>query len=148
MKFSTRSTYGLRALLVLACDYQNGPTLLRDVAQRQQLPTTYLEQLMVPLRKSGLLSATRGVNGGYQLARSPEEITLADVLTALEGPFELVECKSIANCNIAPCSCALKQVMDGANTLLTDYFTQITLAELCRRQHELLGDTPQFECAV
>jgi Rrf2 family iron-sulfur cluster assembly transcriptional regulator len=135
-------------MLVLACDYQSGPTLLRDIAQRQQLPTTYLEQLMVPLRKSGLLTATRGVNGGYQLAHDPETITLAQVITALEGPLELVECKSIANCNTPPCACALKMVMDEAGSLLTNYFAEITLAELCRRQHQLLEEVTPLELAI
>jgi Rrf2 family cysteine metabolism transcriptional repressor len=137
VKLSTRSTYGLRALAVLACKYGQGPVLLRDIVEVQQLPTTYLEQLMVLLRKSGLVSATRGVNGGYRLTRDPREVTLAEVIKILEGPINLVECSAIVNCDRRPECCALREYLDNASTVLTDYLTSVTLHDLCTRQHNI-----------
>lgn len=137
MKLSTRSTYGLRALAVLACKYGQGPILLRDIVDAQQLPTTYLEQLMVLLRKSGLVTATRGVNGGYRLTRDPHEVTLLDVINILEGPISLVECSAIVNCDRRPEHCALRELLDGASQVLADYLASITLANLCDRQHAI-----------
>ncbi len=137
MKLSTRSTYGLRALAVLACKYGQGSILLRDIVEIQQLPTTYLEQLMVLLRKSGLVSATRGVNGGYRLNRDPHEVTLLEVVHILEGPINLVECAAIVNCDRTPEMCALRQILDGASAVLSDYLGAITLADLCEKQHHI-----------
>ncbi len=137
MKLSTRSTYGLRALAVLACKYGQGPVLLRDIVEIQHLPTTYLEQLMVLLRKSGLVTATRGVNGGYRLTRDPREVTLAEVVQILEGPINLVECSAIVNCDRQPEHCALRHILNGASQVLTDYLSSITLAELCEQQRAI-----------
>ena len=134
MKLSTRSTYGLRAMMALALEYGHGPILLKDIAERQHLPTTYLEQLMVPLRKARVVTATRGVNGGYVLMRDPEHITLAEVIQVLEGPLELVDCSAVASCHWNPRSCALKSVLTEVSQLLTDFFSKITLAELARQQ--------------
>ncbi|HPM25338.1 MAG TPA: Rrf2 family transcriptional regulator, partial [Phycisphaerae bacterium] len=73
MKLSTRSTYGMRAMLELALAVGQGPVMVREIAERQRLPATYLEQLMVLLRKAGLVNATRGAHGGYALAREPRD---------------------------------------------------------------------------
>ena len=125
-------------MVALALEYGNGPILLKEIAKRQHLPTTYLEQLMVPLRKSRIVTATRGVNGGYVLTRDPEEITLAEVIEILEGPLELVDCSAVANCHWQPRLCALKTVLDEASQLLTNYFRHITLAALASRQAQVL----------
>ncbi|MHB9130852.1 MAG: RrF2 family transcriptional regulator [Armatimonadota bacterium] len=137
MKFSTRSTYGLRAMVALALEYGHGPILLKDIAERRNLPMTYLEQLMVPLRKSGLVSATRGVGGGYLLSRNPEDIALSEVIMALEGPLDLVECVSVSHCCGDLGKCALKEVIDHASEMLVGYFRGITLADLASRQRVL-----------
>lgn len=123
-------------MVVLALEYGQGPILLKDIAERQHLPTTYLEQLMVPLRKSRLVTATRGINGGYILMRPPAEISLADVIQVLEGPLELVDCTAVANCNWHHKSCALKSVLTEASDLLINYFAAISLADLAQKQLE------------
>jgi Rrf2 family protein len=123
-------------MVVLALEYGNGPILLKEIAERQHLPTTYLEQLMVPLRKARLVTATRGINGGYILMRSPQEISLADVIQVLEGPLELVDCTAVANCNWHQKACALKSVLTEASELLIAFFTSISLADLAQKQLE------------
>lgn len=92
MKLSTRSRYGLRAVLELAVEYGNKPLQIRTIAQRQDISNKYLEQLMAILRASGLVRSMRGPKGGYLLAKPPAEIKLSEVFTTLEGPLIPVEC--------------------------------------------------------
>lgn len=134
MKLSTRSTYGMRAMLELALAYGQGPVMVREIAERQRLPATYLEQLMVLLRKAGLVSATRGAHGGYALSRPPMEMTIAEIVEVLEGPLDLVECPSGAGCCGQPQACALCDLWDDAARTLLDFFGSTTLAALAERQ--------------
>jgi Rrf2 family protein len=92
MHISTRGRYGLRALIELALRYGDGPVQLASIARRQGISRKYLEQLMVRLRKAGLVRSFRGVQGGYALARSPSDIRIHEVVEALEGNFAPVAC--------------------------------------------------------
>jgi Rrf2 family protein len=90
MKLSTKTRYGVRALFDIA--YHNGgrATQARDIARRQDVPLRYLEQIFQDLRRASLVDAKRGPRGGYSLARPPEQITLGDVVRAVQGPIELL----------------------------------------------------------
>ena len=134
MKLSTRSTYGMRAMLALAIHYGQGSLMVKDIAEQQHLPATYLEQLMVPLRKSGLVSAVRGAHGGYTLSRPPLDITIAEIIEVLEGPLELAECPVGAGCCGQPETCALMDLWAEASKALVDVFAAITLAGMVERQ--------------
>ena len=92
LKVSSRGHYGLRLMTELARAQGEGPLSLTEVARVEGLPLPYLEQLVVPLRKAGLVEGTRGLHGGYRLSRPPAEITVGDVMRILEGPVALVEC--------------------------------------------------------
>ncbi len=88
MKVSTRGDYASRALLSLALHGgQTTPTSVRDIAERTGLPQPYLEQILLALKGAGLVRSKRGVGGGYVLARAPEEVTLAQVVSAVDGPI-------------------------------------------------------------
>lgn len=88
MKVSTRGDYASRALLSLALHQDaTAPTSVRDIAERTALPQPYLEQILLALKGAGLVRSKRGVGGGYVLARSPEEITLAAIISAVDGPI-------------------------------------------------------------
>ena len=90
MKVSTRGDYASRALLSLALHGDDaGPTSVRDIAERTGLPQPYLEQILLALKGAGLVRSKRGVGGGYVLARSPEEIALSDIVSAVDGPITL-----------------------------------------------------------
>lgn len=90
--FSTRSEYGVRLMVELARHHGEGPISLADVAEHEDLPRPYLEQLVVSLRAAGLVTSTRGARGGYQLTRPPEDIRMGEVLKALEGPIAPMIC--------------------------------------------------------
>jgi Rrf2 family protein len=87
VKVSTRGDYACRALLSLTLHPEEVPTSVRDIAERTGLPQPYLEQILLALKGAGLVRSKRGVGGGYVLAREPAEITLAQVVSAVDGPI-------------------------------------------------------------
>lgn len=89
MRVSTRGDYASRALLSLALDESDSPVSVRDIATRTGLPQPYLEQILLALKGAGLVRSKRGVGGGYVLAREPAEITLGDIVSAVDGPITL-----------------------------------------------------------
>ena len=94
MSFSTKGEYGVRLMVQLGRHYGAGPASLAEIATEEALPRPYLEQLVMSLRDAGLVVSTRGAHGGYELARAPEEIRMADILRALEGPIAPMICAS------------------------------------------------------
>ena len=87
MKVSTRGDYASRALLSLTIHADGTPTSVRDIADRTALPQPYLEQILLALKGAGIVRSKRGVGGGYVLARPPDEITLAQIVSAVDGPI-------------------------------------------------------------
>jgi Rrf2 family transcriptional regulator, cysteine metabolism repressor len=92
--FSTKGEYGVRLMVQLGRHVGSGPASLAEIAAEEDLPRAYLEQLVVSLREAGLVISTRGAHGGYELARPPETISMAEVLRALEGPIAPMMCAS------------------------------------------------------
>ncbi|ADU51345.1 transcriptional regulator, BadM/Rrf2 family [Thermaerobacter marianensis DSM 12885] len=131
MQLSTRGRYGVRAMFELARRYGQGPVPLREVAEAQQLPENYLEQLMAPLRKGGLVQSVRGAQGGYVLARSPRQITVADIVRLLDGPIgpetdqEATGTPSVAD-----------PVWEAVRQAITDVLEGTTLDDLVRQAEE------------
>ncbi len=91
MKISTKGRYGLTIMMELAVKYGEGPTSLKNIAEKHQLSEHYLEQLVAPLRNAGLVKSVRGAYGGYILSQMPEKITSGDVIRVLEGPISPVD---------------------------------------------------------
>lgn len=98
MKITARTEYGIRAMYALAKAYGSGPVSMRAIAQDQQIPENFLEQLLGQLRKAGMVSAMRGPSGGYNLARKPQDISFGDIVSALEGPIALCDCLGGEEC--------------------------------------------------
>ncbi len=86
MRLTMRSDYGAHAVIELARHYGDGPLQCAEIASRQKIPEAYLDQLLSSLRRVGIVRSVRGPHGGHELARPPDELTLGDVVTALEGP--------------------------------------------------------------
>lgn len=87
---SAKGIYGLLAVVELARNYHGNSIQIRDIARRRSIPQHYLEQILVLLKKAGLVESFRGAQGGYALAQDPREMTVQQVLTALEGPLQLI----------------------------------------------------------
>jgi Rrf2 family transcriptional regulator, cysteine metabolism repressor len=133
MKVSTRGEYGMRAMVSLARAFGDGPVALTAVAQDSSVPPAYLEQLMGVLRRSGLVTSTRGAHGGYELARAPEEIRVGDVYRVLEGPVAPMECVSeVEPDDLCPLidGCATRVVWLKVRDNIVEALDSTTLADL------------------
>jgi len=134
MKFSAKEQYALRAMVEVSRHFGAGPVSLSSVAQAQAISSAYLEHVVVPLRAAGLLDSIRGAHGGYQLTRSPQSITVGEVIRALEGTLVSFAC--VSDAGDAPCtrtdvSCAARQVWERVQDKLAEALDSITLADLC-----------------
>ena len=122
MRLSTRGRYGIHAMYDLAVSFKGGPQPLKAIAERQSIPEAYLEQLMAPLRRDGLVKSVRGAQGGYLLSRSPSEITIGQVLRTLEGDLAIIEClieeDACDKADGCPTRKVWKQVRDGLNSVV------------------------------
>ena len=114
MMFSTRAEYGVRVMIQLGRRHGAGPVSLADIAEAEELPLAYLEQLVARLRKAELVTSTRGAHGGYELARAPEEITMAEVVNALEGTLVPMQCFTEPR---RPAACSATTRLDGVREL-------------------------------
>ena len=130
MKLSTRSRYGIHAMYDLACQGPGEPQSIKAIAERQRIPEAYLEQLIGPLRKNGLVRSVRGAQGGYLLARPPEDITMGEVMRALEGDLNLIDCLSEEDACERACSCATRVVWRKVNDGLNQIVDGITLRDI------------------
>lgn len=132
MKISTRGRYGLKAMVDIAANSQSGCVSLKSIAERTNLSESYLEQLIAPIKKAGLVKSVRGANGGYTLAKTPQEISVGDILRVVEGPLELVECLSNnESCGMGDCSCCTtKDVWARLSDSVTSTADNISLSEL------------------
>ncbi|GAC1492882.1 MAG: Rrf2 family transcriptional regulator [Candidatus Limnocylindrales bacterium] len=132
---STRGEYGMRLMVDLARHHGQGSVSLHAVAQREELPEAYLEQLVAVLRKAGLVTGKRGAGGGYVLSREPAEITAGDVVRALEGPIEPQICTAegdpVVNC-VREQDCGTRLVWAKLQSTIAAALDGMTLAELAR----------------
>jgi len=133
MRLTARSEYGLLALIDLGVRFGEGPVSAREVAQRQCIPPKFLEQLLAAMRKAGLVSASRGARGGFTLARDPSEISVLEVVEALEGSLAPTSCDGGQLCGRSG-ACAAASVWSRATEALRDVFTTTSVGDLCSRQ--------------
>jgi Rrf2 family protein len=139
MRVAKRTDYGVRALLDLAEHSGEGPVQSADIAARQDVPEAYLEQLLGTLRKAGLIRSTRGPQGGHVLAMPAEQITLADVVLALEGPMAPMDCVAdLGECERSA-DCALREVWRDIAVSSQRILETVSIAELLRRQRGRAG---------
>ncbi len=122
MKLSTRGRYGIHAMYDLAVNVDCGPQSIKAIAERGGIPEAYLEQLIAVLKREKLVTSTRGAQGGYALARPPEQITVGDVLRALEGGLSLVDCLDEEDACGKSCACPSRvvwmKIRDGLNQIV------------------------------
>lgn len=130
MKISTRGRYGLRAMIDLAVHENTGAIPLREIAEREKISEQYLEQLFANLRKSGLVKSVRGAQGGYLLNHPAEEITVKDIITALEGPIAPAECViGDYDCDYNS-NCVTQKLWVQVKERIDEFFDSVTLASL------------------
>jgi Rrf2 family cysteine metabolism transcriptional repressor len=132
MKVSAKEQYGLRVMAELAKTYGQGPVPLGEVAQEQEISLDYLEQVVPDLRNADLLTSTRGARGGYELARSPDRITVGDVLRALDGDILPMQC--VGDEHKEPCTrteeCGARTVWQTIHDQILHTLDNMRLADL------------------
>ena len=145
MKVSTRGDYASRALLSLALHSEReGPTSVRDIAERTGLPQPYLEQILLALKGAGLVRSKRGVGGGYVLARLPSDITLGEIVSAVDGPIVVGDFgppHEGGACDHEG-QCVLLDVWADVGDHMRRYLDSYTLADCVDRANNFTGITP------
>lgn len=121
MKLSTRGRYGIHAMYDLAAHGGDGPVPIKAISEREHVPEAYLEQLMAVLKRAGLVNSTRGAQGGYTLSREASQISVGEILRALEGGLNLVDCLTEEDACGKSCECpsrvVYQKLRDGLNAL-------------------------------
>ena len=149
LKLTTKGRYGLRAVIDLAMYAKNEPVSLSDVAERQNISISYLEQLIAKLKKAGIVQSTRGAQGGYALAKAPEEISVGEILRALEGSLSPVDCSAVDGEGETECSasnfCVTKYVWKRINDSINDTVNNMFLSELLEESNNVKSDATQVE---
>ncbi len=135
MKVSTKGRYGLKAMVDLAAHSTDGSCVsLKSIAERQGISEAYLEQLIAVLKKNGFVKSIRGAQGGYILEKDINQISVGDILRALEGPLDVVECVSergATSCGSGTCKkCVTKNVWEKISDSLSEVVNSIYLKDL------------------
>ncbi|HYW04545.1 MAG TPA: Rrf2 family transcriptional regulator [Gammaproteobacteria bacterium] len=156
MKLTTRGRYAVTAMLDLALHQGEGPVCLSDVARRQSISLSYLEQLFGPLRREGLVRSTRGPSGGYRLAREGGDISIARIINAVDEPIDPTRCGGARNCQDEQ-SCLTHELWAELGDHIRSFLEHTTLADLmrkegvlavARRQHRAENGMPCVRMAV
>jgi Rrf2 family protein len=129
MSISTKGRYALRMIVDLAEHKNDGYIALKDIAERQSISKKYLEQIVSMLNKSDLLTAGRGFSGGYKLNKSPDKITVAEILKQTEGSMAPVACVENGYCD-RKADCATLYVWQGLDKVINEYLSSITVQDI------------------
>ncbi len=134
MKLTTKGRYAVTAMLDLALHYEKGAVTLADIARRQGISLSYLEQLFAKLRRSGLVDSIRGPGGGYNLAMDPAKISVAEIVIAINENIDARRCAGEKNCHGEE-MCLTHQLWEDLSQRIYDFLHGITLADLVTRPH-------------
>ena len=145
MKISTRGRYGIRLMLTLALNYENGTIPLKVIAKEQGISEKYLEQIINPLTKSGLVKSFRGAQGGYILTNPPAQTTVGEVLRVLEGSLSPVDCVDHTCCQHAD-SCVSLSIWKKMKDALDEVVDNITLEDMAKEFAEKNPDGKFLSC--
>ena len=138
MKLSTKGKYGVRAVFEIARHSGNGPISIKEIAERQGISFSYLEQILHKLGKAGLIESVRGPAGGYLLARKPSELTIGDIVRVLEGPIALSHCLEpgeSADCYQAD-DCVARMVWAKVGAKIEEALDSISFDDLLQRNRK------------
>lgn len=136
MKVNTKVRYGLRAILQIAEGYGGDPVPISAIAESQEISGKYLEQVVGTLRKADLINSRKGVKGGYTLVRPPEEITLWEIISALDSHTTLVECVLDPELCDRSSDCLTRSIWTLLSARMREFWASFTLADLLKTMHE------------
>src|SRR5262245_1466748 len=135
MRLTTKGRFAVTAMIDVAMHSTNGPATLAAVSERQKISLSYLEQLFGKLRRSGLVASVRGPGGGYRLAGPAENVSVADIIVAVDEPIDATQCGGQENCHDDR-RCMTHELWASLNSHIFDFLQSVTLAELVRQQQK------------
>ncbi len=133
MRLTTKGRYAVTAMLDLAYHSEKKPVTLTDIAKRQNISLSYLEQLFAKLRRAGMVEGVRGPGGGYQLSREVSQINIADIITAVDETMDPTRCGGKSNCQSAQ-PCLTHDLWMGLSDQIRAYLSTISLQDLLQRK--------------
>ncbi|MDO8704515.1 MAG: Fe-S cluster assembly transcriptional regulator IscR [Sulfuricaulis sp.] len=134
MKLTTKGRYAVTAMLDLALRYGKGAVTLSDIAKRQGISLSYLEQLFAKLRRTGLVDSVRGPGGGYTLAMEPNKISVAEIIVAINENIDATRCGGEKNCH-GDEACLTHQLWEDLSMRIHEFLNGITLGDLVTKPH-------------
>jgi Rrf2 family transcriptional regulator, iron-sulfur cluster assembly transcription factor len=146
MRLSTKGRYAVMAMVDLACHSGGAPVSLSEIAERQEISLSYLEQLFAMLRKSGLVKSVRGPGGGYLLAFDRAATRIADIILAVDEPIRATRCTPGApvGCRANRTRCLTHDLWEELGNQIHLYLSSVSLADVCERR--LLGSSGRLHC--
>jgi Rrf2 family transcriptional regulator, iron-sulfur cluster assembly transcription factor len=129
MRLTTKGRFAVTAMIDLAMNDSAGPVTLAEISQRQQISLSYLEQLFGKLRRRGLVSSVRGPGGGYTVARKPDELSVAEIIRAVDEPIDATQCGGMENCR-GERKCLTHDLWASLNDKIFEYLNGVTLGQL------------------
>lgn len=144
MNLTTKGRYAVMAMVDLAQKGDSGPVSLADIAQRQDIALSYLEQIFMRLRRAGLVQSVRGPGGGYVLGRRVEDIAIADIVVAVDESIKMTRCSSTSEggCSSTKAKCVTHNLWEGLSRTIYGYLHSVSLADVCSRNIPLTPPTP------
>ncbi len=134
MRLTTKGRFAVTAMIDLALRQHAGPVTLAGISERQRISLSYLEQLFGKLRRHKLVASVRGPGGGYNMARSLDAVTVADIIHAVDEPLDATMCGGKGNCHDGENPCMTHDLWMSLNEKMFDYLNSVTLADLVQRQ--------------
>ncbi len=135
MRLTTKGRFAVTAMIDLALFVGERPVTLASISERQNISLSYLEQLFAKLRRHKIVESVRGPGGGYCLGRNSEEITVADVILAVDEPLDATQCGGLENCK-SDHRCMTHDLWSTLNRKMLDYLASVTLSELVEKQRK------------
>lgn len=142
MKISTKSRYGTRAVLEIALNRSGDKLTRKQISKNQEIPSSYLENILISLKTKGIIRTIRGPKGGYELAKEPEEITVFEIVNILEGPSDLIPCPDDSNTCTRSSISVTTDVWRRLQEVQKDLLSEITIKDLVEQTQELYS--PNF----
>lgn len=133
MRLTTKGRFAVTAMIDLAMRHGGGPVTLAGISDRQKISLSYLEQLFGKLRRHGLVESVRGPGGGYNLARPMDQLTIADIIIAVDEPLDATRCGGLANCQDEQ-RCMTHDLWVSLNEKIYEYLSSVTLKDMVDRQ--------------
>lgn len=146
MRLTTKGRFAVTAMLDLAMRESNGPVTLAGISERQRISLSYLEQLFGKLRRNNLVDSVRGPGGGYCLVRTPAEISVAEIITAVDEPMDATQCGGKENCLEDNKPCMTHDLWADLNCAIYSYLAGISLGQLIDKQRAKQLTLP--DCSV